>query len=683
MNTTNQPLKQTPLVSLKDGGISYFDEAANIGVKNLRLRLVLEGEPVVVLLSQQSDSVHVLEGVGNAGEHLSVRTVITRIDSLHAIVVSHTISNTGTLPVRVKEASTGQFGDASAVLHGYGSWLGWDLRYCHTDNVRTEHYPHCQMEYPYFRMLPVDKVRLGGGEDQAFPALFVKDQKGGGGVVFAAASQALNYTTFVLRKGGMVNTSVFDDFAMEHDPRQSDGFIVPGGGSMTLDGLFIQLTRDVAAEDAHVDYINYLAGRFAFRGPKTALLREAFHCTWNYGVFAEQNEAALLPTARFIAKNLPNIKWFLVDAGYLGADLDSTLLDRFYPDPNQYIAPEKWPRGICGFTDELRRLGLRPGIWWSPTAQLNSTLFGEHPDWFLRTLDGSPYRIGEQNGFLDYSHPEALAFLDRTLSVILGKWGMDACKMDFWSQNFESRGVRLSDPSVTAVQARERFFKVIRKHLPQDGIFMTCVATGMGNPFIGQWADTYRNTIDIGVGEWHEQINNCAWALPTLGFEGRKTFLLNNDSVGIMPQYPDNENEFRFTWTFMNMGMIETGGRMETWPEKWVVAMRKLTDRCDRGYRVHCPDERAFTGVPLPEVLFVDFPEDTPTARAGIVQSLAFFNWTDSPRIVSVRRSDLGHTAACHGENFWTGEREAFEGEFITKRLDGRSALLFDIISSI
>jgi hypothetical protein len=112
---------------------------------------------------------------------------------------------------------------------------------------------------------------------------------------------------------------------------------------------------------------------------------------------------------------------------------------------------------------------------------------------------------------------------------------------------------------------------------------MTCVATGMGNPFIGQYADTYRNTIDVGVGTWDEQVRNCIWALPTLGFEGRKTFLLNNDSVGIMKDYPDHENYFRFTWSFMNMGLIETGGRMETWPEKWVQAMRKLTDRCDRG----------------------------------------------------------------------------------------------------
>jgi hypothetical protein len=233
---------------------------------------------------------------------------------------------------------------------------------------------------------------------------------------------------------------------------------------------------------------------------------------------------------------------------------------------------------------------------------------------------------------------------------------------------------------VTAVQARTRFFETVRKHLPPDGIFMTCVATGMGNPFIGQWADTYRNTIDVGVGTWDEQVRNCIWALPTLGFEGRKSFLLNNDSVGIMPAHPDNENEFRFTWSFMNMGLLETGGRMETWPEKWVKAMRKLTDRCDRGYKVRCPDDKAFTGVPLPEVLYVDYLSGSPTARAGIRQSVALFNWTDAPQIISVRRARLGHTSPVKGENFWTGERETLDGEFITQRLEGRSALLFDIL---
>jgi hypothetical protein len=527
----------------------------------------------------------------------------------------------------------------------------------------------------------VETTRLGRGEDQAFPALWIRDERSRKSIVIAAGSQALNYTTFEIRKRAMVNAGIFEEFLIRHDPGQSEGFVVPAGGELVLDALFVQLADQVEAEDAFAGYIDFLAQRFHFRGPTTPLLREAFHCTWNYGLFANQTEASLLPTARFIAEQVPNIKWFLIDAGYLDGDIDTTFLDRFYPDPNQHVTSEKWPRGIRGFTDELRRLGLRPGLWWSPTVRVPSPLADEHPDWLLRKSDGSLYLIGGNNGFLDYTHPEALDYLDRTLAAILGEWGMDACKMDFWSQNFEDRHIRLRDPAVTAIQARTRFFETIRKNLPDDGVFMTCVATGLGNPFIGQWADTYRNTIDIGAGIWQEQINNCIWALPTLGFEGRKTFLLNNDSVGIMPEHPDNENQFRFTWSYMNMGILETGGQMETWPDKWVCAMRKLTDRCDRGYRVLCPDDRAFTGVPLPEVLRVDFPADSPTGKSGVRQSVALFNWSDESRIVSVSRARLGQDGPVVAEDFWTGERETFDGEFVTKRIEGRSAMLWDILS--
>jgi hypothetical protein len=669
------------MICLKENGLCFADADANMGVKDFGLRLTVAGKDVVARYGAATEAAGVVTAEADIGSGLTVRTTATPVSGLRAVVLQHRLANPSAKPVWISAAATGQFAESAAVLHGKGSWLGWDLRCCHTDHVRTEHYPHCQMEYPYLRMLPTETVRLGRGEDQSFPAFFIKDLQGKQGIVFAAASQALNYTTFELRKGGMVNRSIFEEFTIQHDPGQSGGFEIPAGGTLELDGAFIQITGDLATEDAFADYINFLATRFTFRGPKTPILSEAFHCTWNYGVFADQSEKSLLPTARFIAQNFPKLKWFLMDAGYLAGHIDTTFLDRFYPDPNQFITTEKWPRGIRGYTDELRSLGLRPGIWWSPTARVPSQLYTDHPDWFLRNADGSLYLIGGQNAFLDYSNPDALAFLDRTLAVILGEWGMDACKMDFWSQIVEDRHARLQNPSLTSVQVRTRFFETVRKHLPPDGIFMTCVATGMGNPFIGQHADTYRNTIDVGIGKWDEQVRNCIWALPTLGFEGRKTFLLNNDSVGIMAEYPDNENEFRFTWSFMNMGLLETGGRMETWPEKWVKAMRKLTDRCDRGYRVHCPDDRAFTGVPLPEVLYVDYPSSSPTAKAGVRQSLALFNWTDEPQIVSVLRARLGYTGPVTAENFWTGERETLDGEFITRRLEGRSAVLLEVHS--
>jgi hypothetical protein len=661
-------------------GISFVDADANIGVKNLGLKLVIEGSANVICYDNICTDKDTIIGEGCVGGSLRIITTVNMHKKLNAVVLQHKICNSSPRPIWINSAATGQFSADAAILHGKGGWLGMDLRYCHTDNVRTERYPHCQMEYPLVRMLPVETVQLGMGQDQSFPALYIKDERGKNGIVFAAASQELNYTAFEMRKQAMVNESVFDVFAILHDPGQTGGFQIPAGSEVSLDGIFIQLTGDVAVEDAYVDYINFIAERFNFRGPKTPLLNQAFHCTWNYGIFADQTEKSLMPTATFIAQNLPNIKYFLMDAGYLVNDISSTFLDKFYPDPNQHVVADKWPDGIRGYMDKIRNLGMRPGIWWSPTVTITSQLYIDHPDWFLRKNDGSLYIIGEANGFLDYSHPGALEFLDKTLAVILGEWGVDACKMDFWSQNFEDRNARLYDPTKTAVQMRTDFFNVIRKNLPEDGIFMTCVATGMGNPFIGQWADTYRNTIDIGIGKWHEQKENCIWALPTLSIEGRKTFLLNNDSAGIMAEYPDNENYFRLAWSYINMGMIETGGRMETWSEQWVKAMKKLTDRCDRGHRCKCPDEKAFTGLPLPELLYVDFPDDSQTARAGVKQSIAIFNWDDEPKIISVRRESLGHTGPVKAQNFWTGEIETFDGEFISKRLDGRSSLLYDVV---
>ncbi len=664
---------------LSSDGLTFTDPDANLGVRGLGLRLIVEGQTRVAVYESIRREGEVWIAEAPVSPDLRVVTRAEPVAGLGAVVLTHALHNARRTPLWVTSVATGAFTPDAAVLHGKGSWLGWDLRCAHTDHVRNEHYPHCQMEYPYLRMLPTQTVHLGRGEDQAFPGWLLQDLAGRSGLVFAAASEEINFTTFEMRKRAMVNRSVFEVFAVHHDPGQTGGFQVDAQSSLKLDGVFIQLLGDVAVEDAFVDYVGFLSSRHRFRGPTTPILREAMHCTWNYGVFADQSEASLLPTARFIAEQLPGIKWFLMDAGYLTGQTASTFLDQFYPEANQRVDRARWPRGIRGYTDELRRLGLRPGIWWSPTVAVPSRLHEEHPDWLLRNADGSLYLIGGKHAFLDYSHPEAVAFLDRTLAVILGQWGMDACKMDFWSQNFEDRHARLRDPSQTAVQRRRQFLALVRKHLPDDGVFMTCVATGMGNPFPGQWADTYRNTIDIGVGRWEEQLNNCIWALPTLGIEGRRTFLLNNDSAGIMAEYPDHENEFRLTWSYINMGLLETGGRVETWPARWVAALRQLTDRCDRGWRVHCPDQRAFTGVPLPESLYVDFPADSMTARAGVRQSLALFNWSDEARVVSVPRRRLGHDGPVDAVNFWTGQRQRLDDEFITRTLAGRSALLYDI----
>ena len=659
-------------------GLTFTNIHANMGVVDLGVRVTVGSDAIVAQYEPAVASSRSITANAKLIDQLTLQSQVVRCDQPQAVVLQHTLHNHGSTPIRVA-VDTGLFSEHAAILPADSDGLGWDLRFCHSDNIRTERYPYCQMEYPYWRMLPIERTLLGHGQDQSLPALFIKEETSGQGIIFAASSQDLHFTTFELAKSKLITSSLFDCFMIHHDPRQCEGFEIPPGDRITLDGIYIELNQGRSPENAFVDYMDWVGRNHTLRGARTPLRYEALHCTWNYGVFADQCEASLLPTARCIAENLPGIKWFLMDAGYLEGDTQTTFLDRFYPDPNRLITSVKWPRGIRNYTDTLRDIGLRPGIWWSPTVRVPSQLYTDHPDWFLRRADGSLYLIGGKNAFLDYSVPEALTFLDQTLSVILRDWGMDACKMDFWSQNFEDGNARLRDPLCTSVQVRTQFFDTVRKHLPEDGLFMTCVATGMGNPFIGQWADAYRNTIDIGVGEWHEQKRNCIWALPTLTLRGRDGYLLNNDSVGIMETYPDHENFFRLTWSFMHMGMIETGGRMETWPSRYLDAMRKLTDRCDRGHRCQCPDDDAFTGVPLPRVLFVDFPTDSPTYRGGVRQSVALFNWSDEPQMVCVRRSKLGQTEPVEVENFWTEQQEYWDEDFLIRPLKPRSTLLYDV----
>jgi hypothetical protein len=658
-------------------GLSFFEQQGRFGFENFGLGLWRDGEPLLPEGYSCSEGHH-LSGTfgGSISARLSWEPGDQGVATLRVSLRNETLAD-----LRLDRISFGQFGPQAKFNPSRSHVLGWGLRYAHTGNLRTERYPFCAADYPYARQLPIEPRVLGDTEDQPFPALYVYNEHTKWGLVIGALEQQRSVPVFRLRRHALFRPDAFAEFAVDWDPPQSRGLLLQPGQEVALEPLYFQLQHDVGPDLAFEGYLDFLAERHSFRGPTTPVNEAALHCTWNYGVFANQQAAPLLKTARFIAEHLPQIKFFLVDDGYLRhtPETSRVFLNRFYPETEQDLSEETWPGGMRAFTAELRSLGLRPGVWWTPTVRLPCQLLDDHPDWFLRKMDGSLYLIGTNNAYLDYSHPEALAYLDRTLSIILGEWGMEACKIDFWSQNFETRDAVLHDPSLTSLEVRKRFFETIRRHMPDDGVIMSCIAMGMGNPFLGEDVDTYRCSMDITDGLWHEQIENCLWSLPMLGFGGRRSLLLNTDSVGINLDLPDNENFFRLTWCYITMGLIETGGRLEELPDMYFQAMKKLTGRCDRGYPCRCPDQRAYTGVPLPESLYVDFPEGSPTALHGIRQSVAFFNWSEEPRLISVSRQVLGHSSAVEVEDFWTGEKSTWDDDFVSLEVQPHCARLFDV----
>jgi hypothetical protein len=115
-------------IQLNETGLTFSDAATNMGVRDLVLRLTIDGTVTDV----RYDSLQEMAAEANVGGTLRVRTTVAPVADLDAVVLTHQLTNTSKRPVRV-HAATGAFAKTSAVHHGKGSWLGWDLRYCHTD----------------------------------------------------------------------------------------------------------------------------------------------------------------------------------------------------------------------------------------------------------------------------------------------------------------------------------------------------------------------------------------------------------------------------------------------------------------------------------------------------------------------------------------------------------------------
>ncbi|MCF7855767.1 MAG: alpha-galactosidase [Candidatus Pacebacteria bacterium] len=684
MNTSLKSSTATHVRTDKHGW-SIFNDTNKTGIVRLGTCLTIDGNttPVDYEPGEQLDEGILLVG-HDARRWLDVRTTIVPVPGRDAWCIQHTLVNTtGGRTITVSDIETRQLADGDGIKLGEGK--DWDVRYCHSDNLRIERLPHCQMDLPYVRPLPEAPRTLGQGEDQPFPGLYLTRRDYARGIVLAALGQDKTFQSYTVQRAPAPGDSVLSTFSVHHELPLCRGYRLGPGDDLELDGMYVQILEDTHPEDAFEDYLDYLSSICSFRGPRTTMLDEAFYCSWNYGRFSDQYEDNLLATARFMAGEMPNITYFLVDAGYTrgcGGQWGGTqnnFNDQFYPDPAEAVNLERFPRGMKGFADDIRSLGLKPGIWWSPMCRLDTSLFAEHPEWFLYTVDGELYTIGGEKGYLDLSIEEVRDFVNKVLSVVLRDWSMEALKMDFWSQQFEDRDIRLAGDNWTALDSRKFLFDTIRKYLPDNGVFMTCVATGMGNPFLATHADTFRNTIDIGAGAWDEQIHACYWALPVLGKAGRRTYLHNNDSVGVNLDCPDNENFFRLTWCWITMGIQEVGGFLEKLPRNYVDAMRVFTDNCDRGYRCLCPDEKAWRGEPLPEVLYVDYPKESRTFKGGVRKHVALFNWGDEARLVGAVNQRLELQGETKVRDVWTGEEKTFGADGVYEVLPARTAKLYAV----
>ncbi|WP_327429940.1 glycoside hydrolase family 36 protein [Streptomyces sp. NBC_01236] len=134
-------------------------------------------------------------------------------------------------------------------------------------------------------------------------------------------------------------------------------------------------------------------------------------------------------------------------------------------------------RSRAGIADTIRERGRRAGIWTAPfLVDPSSELAKAHPDWLVRSLDGTPLHAGRNWGHdlyvLDTTHPAAAAYLTEVFTTLRAE-GYDYFKVDFLYAGAMD-GVR--HDGTDALTAYRSGIALIREAIGPDSYLLGCGA---------------------------------------------------------------------------------------------------------------------------------------------------------------------------------------------------------------
>ncbi|HEY5792033.1 MAG TPA: alpha-galactosidase, partial [Chthoniobacterales bacterium] len=119
------------------------------------------------------------------------------------------------------------------------------------------------------------------------------------------------------------------------------------------------------------------------------------------------------------------VELFVVDDGWFGARRhDRAGLGDWV------VSQDVFPGGLQPLADEVRRLGMKFGLWVEPEmVNPDSDLYRAHPDWVLH-FPGRPRTTSRTQMILDFGRPEVVQYLLDALDALVRENGVDFFKWD-------------------------------------------------------------------------------------------------------------------------------------------------------------------------------------------------------------------------------------------------------------
>lgn len=506
---------------------------------------------------------------------------------------------------------------------------------------------------------------------QPFPAVLLSNYQSDTGLIFGSVSQDVFCHNVLLRHrdGGIEMTVI--SCMKDIDYR----ILLPG--EELVDRFYLGVT------DKAQDINNIFDG---YTDTLRILLRGNCACSdvnrhtmiwgsWNDGIYRDVSEEMLLREARAVKRLFPNVEWFQLDDGYSAhceknVDLDADGIGVPYVGENG-VDKAKFPNGLRHYTDEIRRIGLRPSVWIGGLCPVKTRIFRERPEWFIDYR----YRLDWAQP-LDVSVPEARAYMKKALDVFVDEYGFEGVKHDFWSYAFEDRHPLLRGKDRSGYEYRAWWLQTIRDKLGNGYLQAGCdVATG--NPFLGKYFNNYRFGEDVAAGIWRRVLATVLAGVSVLTTQTGDLLIPNSDSIGLLPGLNDRDYMFVVNYQIITRTLVEICGLFSKVSDDHprLAVIKRATKYLNNGENVYFPnyDYRA-KGKIFPEVIYIKSPFD---GAPEYQYTVALFNPFETERTVTVRAADFG-LSSCRFTEVWAPEKKE-EADGMSVRLAPHESRLYYI----
>lgn len=403
-------------------------------------------------------------------------------------------------------------------------------------------------------------LKYGKTENQPYPAQVIVSPKAGKSIALGLLSNHTSDMTVTYNskeQNGQTQIVGVDTFRFF---RGQESLLLKAGDCAVGETIYLGVADTKDITEAVEEYNALLKKELTLRteeARQNVFKNGRVWGSWNLGLYCDISHDILLKQAAVISKKRKDLNWIQVDDGYTAA-----------PKPGLFILEEpgidrnKFPRGMKAFVEDIHKLNLKAALWMGLIVNPNTVIPGFAKDWLLLKKDGTPLTLPKGNKFLDFSLKEVREYFESVVKTVTHDWGFEGFKFDFWSDHFHCTDIAYRNPEFTGAMLRDWFWKTLRKYVGEEGFLLTCCCVGSGNPFIGQYADSYRCGIDIGHGQdWHGQVSTAFWHAMQAKFKVSQFILPNIDSIGDFSRIV-NENMHRCWTSFsaLSGAHVEYGG---------------------------------------------------------------------------------------------------------------------------